>query len=147
MPKFQIVRRVPVSAATMFNVVSDVENYPEFLPYCKALTIIRNYEENKIPIVEADMTVAYGKLEETFRSKVSLDQRAKTITSENLKGPFRQLHSQWFFEEISTDVTDVHFSIDYEFKNRMMKMLMGSLFEKAFRTYAESFETRAKSLV
>ena len=148
MPSHETVRRVPVSAKTMFAVVADVERYPEFLPLCESLKILTRKEEESrnTTLLEADMTVAYGKVHETFRSSVILDEARQTIITKSIKGPFRQLTNEWHFEAVSENVTDVHFKIDYEFKNRMLAMLMGGLFDKVFRAYAESFETRAKEL-
>ena len=146
MPKFDTIRRMPHSAETIYDIVADVERYPEFLPYCEKLIIIDETNDETGHLLEADMTVGYKAIQETFRSKVILDPTSKTITSTNLNGPFKHLENRWHFKPLSENQTDVHFFIDYAFKNWAMEKLMGSLFEKAFRTYATSFEERAKNL-
>lgn len=146
MPAFESHRRTPVSQALMFETVADIEKYPAFLPFCENLIIIDKRQEQGQDVILADMTVAYGKLRETFRSRVVLNEAAAKITTTNVDGPFRHLHNVWHFKPLGEAQTEVHFQIDYEFKSRLLGALMGGLFDKAFHTYAESFEKRAIAL-
>ena len=63
-----------------------------------------------------------------------------------IEGPFRYLDNRWRFEETADGGCSVHFYIDYEFKNRILGALMGSMFDRAFRMFAEAFETRADKI-
>ena len=146
MPKFETVRRVPVSADAMYDIVADVERYPEYLPMCEALTIIQRSNNGAQDIIQADMTVAYLKLKERFRSQVLLDKQAKTIETQSIQGPFKHLENHWHFKPLSESNCDVAFKIDYAFKSWPLEKLMGGMFEKAFATYATSFEERAIAL-
>lgn len=146
MPAFESHRRTPVSQALMFETVADIEKYPAFLPFCENLIIIDKRQEQGQDVILADMTVAYGKLRETFRSRVVLNEAAAKITTTNVDGPFRHLLNVWHFNPLGEAQTEVHFQIDYEFKSRLLGALMGGLFDKAFHTYAESFEKRAIAL-
>ncbi len=92
------------------------------------------------------MTVGFKAIREVFRSKVTLDKANNIITSENINGPFKYMKNKWRFVPVNETSTDIHFSIDYEFKNWMMEKLLGGMFDKAFRTYAKSFENRADTL-
>ena len=146
MPKFETVRRVPVSAEAMYDIVADVERYPEFLPMCEALTIVERSNNGVQDVLQADMTVAYLKLKERFRSHVLLNKQAKTIETKSIQGPFKHLENHWRFVPLSEASCDVAFKIDYAFKSWPLEKLMGGMFEKAFATYAASFEARAIAL-
>lgn len=127
----------------MFALVADVEKYPEFLPLCEALAIkSRREREGKVLLVAA-MTVGYKAIRETFTSQVLLDPEAKRIDVQYLDGPFKYLNNNWTFEPLSGGSCNIGFSIDYEFKSRMLGMLMGTMFDTAFRKFAEAFERRA----
>ena len=115
MPKFETVRRVPVSADAMYDIVADVERYPEFLPMCEALTIIERSNNGIQDVLQADMTVAYLKLQERFRSHVLLDKQAKTIETKSVQGPFKHLENHWHFKALSESSCDVAFKIDHTF--------------------------------
>ncbi len=146
MPKYETVRRVPVSADVMYEIVADVERYPEFLPLCEALTVVERSNTGTQDVLQADMTVAYLKLKECFRSQVLLDKQAKTIETQSIQGPFKHLENHWHFKPLSEISCDVAFKIDYSFKSWALEKLMGGMFEKAFATYAASFEARAIAL-
>ena len=146
MPKFASERRVAHSAADMFALVADVEAYPKFVPLCRALIVRGHATEEGRDIVVADMTVAYGPVHETFTTRVTLDRAALTIRAEYVNGPFRHLDSRWTFAPTGERSCLVRFAIDYEFRSRSLAMLMGSMFDRAFRKFAEAFEARADAV-
>ncbi len=147
MPRFSDKRRVRHTAADMFNLVADVERYPEFVPMCRELKVRRrSAEPDGVEIVVADMTVAYKLVSETFSSRVTLDRPNLQILVEYLEGPFKHLENRWSFQPIAEKASDVGFFISYEFKNRMLGMLMGAMFDIAFRRFAEAFEQRADQI-
>jgi coenzyme Q-binding protein COQ10 len=127
----------------MFDLVADVERYPLFVPLCDRLVIRSRTREGDREILVATMTVAYRFLHESFTSRVTLDRKALTIRAQYLDGPFRHLDNLWEFEPVSARETIVRFSIDYEFRSRTLSALMGSVFDRAFRRFAEAFEARA----
>jgi coenzyme Q-binding protein COQ10 len=144
MPKFSTTRRVRHSAEDMFNLVADVEKYPSFVPLCQALTVRRRSEgEGDTQIVIAGMTVAYKLLRETFTSRVKLDRQNQQIDVTYLDGPFSRMENRWKFTPKGEDSCDVQFSIDYEFKSRVLGMMMGAMFDAAFRRFSAAFEARA----
>jgi len=146
MPKHDTIRRVAHSAEKMFNIVADVERYPEFLPLCEGLTVIDRFEKEDCLVLHADMSVGYMRFQETFRSQVTLDRPNHTISTTSIKGPFKHLENNWYFKAIDDHSCDVHFTIDYAFNSWPMEKLMGSMFEQAFKKYAESFEARAEAI-
>lgn len=144
MPQFSSKRRVRHSAAQMFDLVADVERYPEFVPLCHSLKIRqRTQMPDGTEIVIADMTVSFKLIKETFTSKVTLDRAGLNIRVEYLRGPFSHLENRWTFEAKSESTCDVGFFLAYEFKSRMLAMLMGSMFDAAFSRFSAAFEKRA----
>jgi len=144
MPQFSAKRRVRHAAERMFDLVADVERYPEFVPLCQDLRVRgRHAGPGGVEIVIADMTVAYKLVRESFRSRVTLDRDNRTILVEYLEGPFRHLENRWSFVPLGPRACEVDFFIAYEFKSRMLGLLMGAMFDAAFRRFAEAFERRA----
>ena len=144
MPRFSSKRRVRHSATRMFDLVADVERYPEFVPLCQALKIRqRAPKEDGTEVLVADMTVSFKLVRESFTSRVTLDRPNLKIMVEYLRGPFSNLENRWSFEAKSETECDVGFFISYEFRSRMLALLMGSMFDAAFQRFAAAFEKRA----
>jgi coenzyme Q-binding protein COQ10 len=143
MPELSTTRRVHHAAAEMFDLVADVERYPEFVPLCQSLRVRRRTEEGGKEVIVADMTVAYKLVRETFTSRVTLDRANLEILVEYLEGPFRRLNNRWRFRPVGERLSDVEFYIAYEFRSRTLGMLMGAVFDAAFRRFASAFEQRA----
>ena len=141
MQSYRTTRRVKHSAAKMFDLVADVERYPEFVPMCESLHIRkRSGDAAGVEIIVADMTVAYKVIRET------LDRPKLAILVEYLDGPFSHLENRWRFRPESDKVSEVDFFIAYEFRSKMLGMVMGALFDSAFRRFAEAFEKRADKI-
>jgi coenzyme Q-binding protein COQ10 len=144
MPQFSTMRRVNHSAADMFDLVADVERYPQFVPLCRSLKVrTRISEPEGIEILVADMTVAYKFLHETFASRVTLDRPNLHILVEYLEGPFSKLENRWTFHSTGAQTCVVEFFIAYEFKSRTLGLVMGAMFDTAFRRFTTAFERRA----
>ena len=145
MPQFNTARQVPYSAEQMFALVADVERYPEFLPMCEALAVRSRKERDGVTVLVADMTVGYRAIRETFTSQVVLKPDELIIDVKYLDGPFKYLRNRWEFVARG-DSSEVRFDIDYEFRNRILGMMMGAVFDRAFRMFAEAFEKRAATI-
>jgi coenzyme Q-binding protein COQ10 len=145
MPQFETHHSVPHSADQMFDLVADVEHYPQFLPLCEALSVRSRKERDGKVLLIADMTVGYKAIRETFTTQVLLNRAEHLIEVKYIDGPFRYLDNRWRFEETATG-SNVHFFIDYEFKSRILGAVMGSMFDRAFRMFSEAFETRATKI-
>ncbi|HTZ03237.1 MAG TPA: type II toxin-antitoxin system RatA family toxin [Xanthobacteraceae bacterium] len=144
MPQFSTKRRVAHSASDMFDLVADVEHYPEFVPLCRSLQVRQRSNDNDgRQVIVADMTVAYKLIHETFTSRVTLDRNKLEILVEYLQGPFRRMNNRWSFRPAGEDACDVEFFITYEFRSRTLGLLMGTMFETAFRRFSAAFERRA----
>ncbi len=137
MPKHFETRVLPYSSEEIFNLVSDIESYPEFLPWCIGTRILKQ-EKN---IIYADLIVGVKLVREVYTSKVIL-QRPNAIDVEYEKGPFKHLINNWKFKEIGSGC-EVKFFIDFEFKSRFLRGLMGVFFGEAVNRMVTAFENRA----
>lgn len=147
MPQFSSVKRVHHRAEQMFALVADVEAYPQFLPMCEALTIRSRKERDGKTLLIADMTVGYKLIRETFTSQVLLKPDENVIDVKYVDGPFRYLDNRWTFKPVGDgSECDVEFFIDYEFKSRTLGLLMGTMFDLAFKKFSDAFEKRADQI-
>ncbi|MGA7803870.1 type II toxin-antitoxin system RatA family toxin [Bradyrhizobium sp.] len=144
MPRFSSKRRVPHSAPRMFDLVADVDHYPQFVPFCESIRVTqRTPKEDGTEIVICEMTVSFKLVRETLTTKVTLDRANLKIHVEYLRGPFSNLENRWTFEPKGEEACDVSFFLSYEFKSRMLAMLMGAMFDTAFARFSSAFEKRA----
>jgi coenzyme Q-binding protein COQ10 len=147
MPQFRTKRRVRHSASDMFDLVADMEKYPQFVPLCQSMRVRRRSQGGEgIETVVVEMTVAYKVMRETFTSRVTLDRPNLQILVEYLDGPFSRMENRWDFHPVAEQLADIEFFIAYEFKSRVLGMLMGAMFETAFRRFAGAFERRADAV-
>src|SRR5438046_2240622 len=110
MPRFATRRNVGHSAGHMFDLVADVEKYPEFVPLCRSLRVRRQTPgDNETEILVAEMTVAYKLIRETFTSKVTLDRPNKQILVQYLDGPFSRMANRWTFRATGENTSEVEF--------------------------------------
>jgi coenzyme Q-binding protein COQ10 len=144
MPQFSTKRRVRHSASEMFDLVADVERYPQFVPLCQSLRVRKRESVGEgREVIVADMTVAYKFIRETFTSRVTLERAKLEILVEYLEGPFQQMNNRWNFRPVDNDASNIEFFIAYEFRSRTLGVLMGTMFETAFRRFSAAFERRA----
>ena len=134
-------RMVPYPAELMYAVVSDVEKYPEFLPWVLALRVLSRRDNG----LTAEMAVGYGALRERYTSDVKLDPRVHRIDVAQIKGPFKTLENHWQFTP-RQEGCEVTFSIQFEFQSRLLHTVAGAKFEKVMLKMADAFEARAAAL-
>jgi coenzyme Q-binding protein COQ10 len=147
-PAFRNQRRVRHSAAEMFALVADVERYPEFVPLCRALKVRRREQGAAgFETLIADMEIGYKAIRERFTSRVALDPAGMKIRVEYVDGPFSQLENIWNFRDAPDGGgSKVEFFIAYEFRSRLLAVLMGSMFDAAFHKFSAAFEARADEI-
>lgn len=147
MPTFRTTRAVHHSSEAMFDLVADVERYPQFVPLCENLTIrSRTANADGTEIIIAAMTIGYKLFRESFTSRVVLNRTACTIDVGYLDGPFKVMENRWTFEPAGDGNCKVGFYIHYEFRSRTLGAVMGSVFDKVFSRFAEAFEARADAI-
>jgi coenzyme Q-binding protein COQ10 len=155
MPSFSTKRRMPFTAAQMYALVADIERYPEFLPMCTALTVSSRTAAAEGENLVASMSVGYKSIAETFTTQVRLRPALLKVEANYVDGPFKRLENRWQFADApaldgaTPDVNrgcDVDFFIDYEFKSPMLGLLVGQVFDQAFRKFTGAFEHRASKV-
>lgn len=134
-------RFVPYPADLMYAVVSDVEKYPQFLPWVVALRVLSRGENR----MSAEMVVGYGALRERYTSDVRLDPAERRVDVAQVSGPFKTLENHWRFTPQGEDC-EIEFSILFEFKSRLLHGVAGAKFEKVMLKMVEAFEARAKQI-
>ena len=133
---------LPFSAKQLYEIVIDVESYPEFLPWCLSSRIVKKLDDNNF---DAELTVGYKAIDEKYISRIKAEYEKKII-SKAISGPFKSLDSSWYFKNIDKKQCRVDFMIEYQFKSFFLDKVMGSLFKKATIKMLDAFELRAKSL-
>ncbi len=137
---------LPYRADEMFDLVADIEAYPDFLPWCKAARIrSREFESDGVERVDADLVIAFGAFRERFGSRVKLDRKAMQIDVNYLDGPFKTLRNQWRFADVEAGC-QVDFFVEFEFKSKILQLAIGQVFEHAMMRIVHAFETRAQAL-
>ena len=134
-------RFVPYPAELMYAVVSDVEKYPLFLPWVVALRVLSRGDNR----LTAEMAVGYGALRERYTSQVILDPVERRVEVSQTSGPFKILENHWHFTP-NGEGCDIAFSIQFEFKSRLLHSVASTKFEKAMLKMTDAFEARAKNI-
>ena len=141
MPTHAEKRVLPYTQEQLFNLVAEVERYPEFLPWCLAARVKRR-EEN---LIVAELLIGFKMVRERFTSRITLD-RPRRIDVSYEEGPFRYLNNHWIFTPLPNGCTEIDFFVDFEFRSKMLQKIMGLLFNEAVRRMVQAFETRAAQL-
>ena len=133
------------SSQQMYNLVSDVGSYPEFLPWCAAARVNSIIDDGPNQIMSADLVISCKVFRERFCSEVSLSPKEKFIQTKYLDGPFKHMNSTWKFNDCSEGCA-VEFFVDFEFKSLILQGLIGLVFNDAMHRIVRAFETRADAL-
>ncbi len=141
MPTHAEKRVLSYSPQQLFDLVADVERYPEFLPWCVA-TRMREREDDHLV---ADMVIGFKMFRERFTTHVRLDPAGKRIDVAYEEGPFKYLDNHWVFEDHPRGCA-IDFYVDFAFRSRILQMLIEPLFGEAVRRMVGAFETRARAL-
>jgi coenzyme Q-binding protein COQ10 len=142
MPKHLTKIISPHSKDLLFDLVMDIEKYPEFLPWCVAARIIKQDEDE----IYADLVINFKGFREKYTSKVTYSKTDEVnfINVEMTDGPFTHLTNRWEFWQ-SDDGTKIIFAIDFAFRSKMLDKLIGGIFEKALVKMTDAFTKRADS--
>ena len=146
MPTHSETKHLPYSAQQMYDLVADVASYPKFLPWTAAARIRSREDKGDHEVMHADLVISFKVFRERFGSRVTLWPEDKRIDTEYLDGPFRHMISKWHFEDKAEGGVDVHFFVDFEFKNRILQGAAGMFFYEAMQRIVRAFERRAAEL-
>jgi coenzyme Q-binding protein COQ10 len=137
---------LPYSPDQLFALVGDVARYPEFVPWITSMRTWNARDEAPgVTALDAEAGVGFSFLRETFATRVRRDANAQRIDVSLLHGPFRKLANRWRFEANPAG-TFLTFDIDFEFKSRLLDMMLAANFERAVNKLIGCFEARAAAL-
>jgi coenzyme Q-binding protein COQ10 len=140
MPTHAEKRFLPYTPEQVFDLVADIERYPEFLPWCVGARI-RERSDN---VILGDLLIGWRMVREKFTSRVTLNRPGR-IDVEYAEGPFKYLKNHWLLERQPGGCL-VDFYVDFEFRSRMLQSVFGALFNEAVKRMVSAFEKRAKEL-
>jgi len=146
MPKIVETKIMNFSAKEIYDLVIDVENYSEFLPWCKSAHISKHISESNI---QAELLINFKNIFEKYTSDVVFLQKFSTeyfVEAKAIKGPFKSLINQWKIIEIDHKKTQVEFFLEFEFNSILLSKMLGTIFSLATQKMMNSFEQRAITL-
>ncbi|WBU64909.1 type II toxin-antitoxin system RatA family toxin [Paracoccus aerodenitrificans] len=147
MPQRSETRKLPYTARQMYDLVADVERYPEFLPWNTAARIrSRDEQGDGSEVIAADLVISFKVFRERFGSRVTLWPDDMKIDTQYLDGPFKYLRSGWSFRDLEGGGSEVDFFVDFEFRNVILASLIGVVFDEAMSRIVRAFEERARKL-
>lgn len=145
MPAHSETKTLPYTADQMYTLVADVAQYPKFLPWTAAARIRSTTDHGDHSIMLADLVISFKVFREKFGSRVTLWPEKKQIDTAYIDGPFKHLESTWTFRDIDGGC-EVSFTVDFEFRNRLLQGAAGMFFNEAMQRVVRSFERRAAEL-
>ncbi|WP_424943055.1 type II toxin-antitoxin system RatA family toxin [Aliiroseovarius crassostreae] len=146
MPTHGEKRVLPYTPMQMYELVADVEKYPEFLPWNAAARVRkRTAQPDGTEVIEADLVISFKVFRERFGSRARLDPITPRLDMEYLDGPFKYLRSHWQFHP-HEEGCEVEFFVDFEFKSVVLQKVIGLVFNEAMQRIVRAFELRAQDL-
>ncbi|MBB4210100.1 ubiquinone-binding protein [Rhodothalassium salexigens] len=138
MPRHRERRVLPHTPEQLFDLVSDVENYPDFVPWVAGVRMLDRRDD----LIVADLVVGFRMIRESFRSRVTLE-RPHHVHVDYVRGPLKYLYNDWRFRPVDGG-TEIDFEVDFQFKSKMFERLAGALFTEAVQRMVSAFEREAR---
>tara|TARA_Y100001958_G_C20982782_1_gene373301 strand:+ start:25 stop:477 length:453 start_codon:yes stop_codon:yes gene_type:complete len=146
LPKIKTIKKFDYSLDLIENLILDIDNYKEFLPWCTNSKIIsKKKNKNNIEII-ADLEIGYSFAKDIYTSDVRYDINKKKIVVKAIDGPLKILENIWILNKISENECEVEFFINLELKNIILNKMLDKMFDIGFKKILKSFEERAKYL-
>ena len=146
MPSHAETRLLPYSAAQMYDLVADVAQYPQFIPWIMGARVRSVTPVEGGEVMLADLVVGFKMFRERFGSRVTLRPELSEIDTEYIDGPFKHLISHWRFRDAPEGGCEVSFDVDFEFKSKLLQGAAGLFFHEAMMRIVQAFEDRAHVL-
>ena len=141
MKKIARTALLPFSAQQVYDIVNNVDAYPEFLPWCGDAAIISATELE----MDASVTIAKAGIRQTFKTRNHLVP-GERIEMQLIEGPFKALKGEWNFKVLDTDACKIQFEIEFEVSSGILNAAIGPIFEQIASTMVDSFCERAKKV-
>ena len=134
-------KAVAFGAEQMYELVNDIDSYPRFLPWCKATNVFSRGENG----LTASLTLEAGKISQTFTTQNTM-QPGRRIDVHLVSGPFKYLRGHWLFEPVTDRSCTVTLEMDFEFKNKLLKLTLSNVFNHIIGSLVEAFTRRAEEI-
>ena len=144
MPIKKVVKKFNFPKNDLIKLVLDIDNYNEFLPWCKSSKILKIDEDSVKKIIHADLEIGYKLIADTYTSEVFFDKKKSEIIVKSLSGPIKKLSNIWSFKDIDEFSCEVNFFIEIELNNLLLNAMFSKFFDVGFEKILSSFEDRAK---
>lgn len=132
---------VPYSAEEMYALVNDIESYPQFLPWCTDASVQELSDTGLI----ASVALASGKLQHTFTTRNTM-QPGRQIDVRLISGPFSHLYGTWKFEPVGTGMCRIDLHMNFEFRNKLLKLTLSPVFNQFIARLVGAFVDRAEKI-
>lgn len=139
MPSISRSALVPYDAREMFDLVSDIDRYEEFIPWCVRSRVLARDDDT----VRAELTFSKGGVHKAFTTN-NRQQRGKMIEIRLVEGPFRRLEGYWRFQNVGESASRVTLDMEFEFSNRIVAFAFGKVFTQVANLLVEAFVERAR---
>ena len=141
MPSIEKSALVSYSAEQMFNLVNDIDSYPEFVPGCADSRVVEQNGDYKV----ASLQISKAGIQKTFTTRNQL-VKPERIDMELVDGPFKKLTGGWVFKPLSDDACKVELKLDFEFSSRLLGMAFGKIFSEVTSKMVDAFVKRAEQV-
>lgn len=132
---------VSFSAERMYDLVNDIESYPEFLPWCTEAKVYERADQS----LKAEVSLATGKIRQSFTTENIMDP-GRRIDIKLVSGPFKYLNGYWTFQDTGDQQCHIRLSMDFEFKNKLLKLTLNPIFNQFVNSLVGAFTQRAESV-
>ena len=145
MPKASVKRLIECKKDQLINLVLDIEEYPNFIPYCLDSKVYEKKDIGDFILIIADLTIGKGPFKDTYKSRVKYNKKQDFIHVTNIDGPLKYLDNRWHFKE-SKKITEISFDVDFELRNKFLNIIMTKSFQYGLNKIADAFQERANKL-
>jgi coenzyme Q-binding protein COQ10 len=147
LPIKKVVKKFDFPKNELINLILDINNYKDFLPWCKNSIVTDDREENTKRIIFADLEIGYKQIADTYTSEVIFDRENSQIIVKPVSGPIKKLTNIWQFKEITKKSCEVNFYIEIELNNFILNTVFEKFFDAGFEKIFTSFENQAKKVL
>ncbi|MBS3796283.1 MULTISPECIES: type II toxin-antitoxin system RatA family toxin [unclassified Pseudoalteromonas] len=140
MPQIEKSALVMYSSKEMFDLVNDVDAYPEFLPHCSDAKVFSKQHNH----MRAGLEISKAGLKKWFTTENTLDAEHHTIALALVDGPFKHLHGHWQFKPLDEHACKVSLKLEFEFASKLVEMAFGRVFNEVAKNMVQAFTQRAK---
>lgn len=133
-------RRLPYTAEQMYDLVADIDRYPQFLPWLAGARLARRIDGAE----HWELLIGYKMLRERFTSEVTYEPK-RVINARYLDGPLKHLSTNWIFAPVEGGC-EIDFKVEFEFRSRLLGRIIEVFFNEAIVMMTNAFETRARAL-